>query len=169
MSAAWGGEQTSNRQARWVTLAILVVILTAWHAYGQEAQGHVEWIPSAVDAHSANVWVGSDLHTVECNSTGCAVDSAYGYSVVVLADGSKQMASGNPALVQLAKAAKVAAINAPVPTQQQALACIVEAGKSLSKQEKKQRATAIITDCSATHPVWPTFSYTLSEGTLVVK
>lgn len=168
MSAAWGGEQTSNRQARWVTLVILVVILTAWHAYGQEAQGHVEWIPSAVDAHSANVWVGNDLHTVECNSTGCAVDSAYGYSVVVLADGSKQMASGNPALVQLAKAAKVAAINAPVPTQQHWPASWKLARALVSRKRSSAPLPSSRTAAPPTRCGLPS-SYTLSEGTLVVK
>jgi len=39
---AWGSGQTTPRQARWIILISLVIILATWRAYGQESKTTVD-------------------------------------------------------------------------------------------------------------------------------
>ena len=105
------------------TLAILVV-LVAGLAQAQQKTGHVEWQNSGFKADATDTYImpAGNSHTVDCQQNTCTLDSAHGYMVVVLADGSRldglhltQMGTGG-SLYRLALEGQLKAAAEPWPT-----------------------------------------------------
>lgn len=164
----WGGRQATAREVRWIMLLICLLYLLANHAFGQT--GHVEWTANGGFSHSISASVTGTNHTVYCSADSCAVDAADGFATVVLDDGTKLLGVANQgALLQLAQQARQALLDSKLPTPEESLACVQQRAATLNKAEKKAQARSIVSYCQSSHPVWPTFNYTLSNGTVVVK